>query len=172
MNQSFPKPDMSTALTLLRRWLLTLLPEGTVIMRAHQNNVPAPTGLYILMRPLLTTWLSRPWRGFSEGTVTTYTILRLDIELSIAGDDAEAISHWIALHFNDPSVISWFHAQDMQVTPLESTSPVSDVARDDARGYVVGWKWELAFQLNQTMSARIDTAEAAAIQVAPTHRAE
>ncbi|MEE8658276.1 hypothetical protein DOFOFD_04545 [Acetobacteraceae bacterium EV16P] len=110
--------------------------------------------------------------GFLGGTVTTYTILRLDIELSIAGDDAEAISHWIALHFNDPSVISWFHAQDMQVTPLESTSPVSDVARDDARGYVVGWKWELAFQLNQTMSARIDTAEAAAIQVAPTHRAE
>ncbi len=39
------------------------------------------------------------------------------------------------------------------MTPLEASSPVSDVARDDARGYVVGWKWELAFQLNQTVSA-------------------
>ncbi|UYH50822.1 hypothetical protein N5W20_06845 [Candidatus Kirkpatrickella diaphorinae] len=172
MEQSLPKPDVSTALTLLRRWLLTLLPEGTVIMRAHQNDVPVPTRLYVLMRPILTTWLSRPWRGFSENAVTTYTILRLDVELTIAGDDAEAISHWIALHFNDPSVISWFHAQDNQVTPLEASSPVSDVARDDARGYVLGWKWELAFQLNQTMSARIEMAESAAIQAAPTHRAE
>ncbi|XAO70920.1 MAG: hypothetical protein AAYR33_07750 [Acetobacteraceae bacterium] len=141
-------------------------------MRAHQNDVPAPTGLYILMRPLLATWLSRPWRGFSENAVTTYTILRLDVELTVEGDDAEAISHWIALHFNDPSVISWFHAQDKQVTLLEASSPVSDVARDDVRGYVVGWKCELALQLNQTMSAWIETAESAAIRAAPTHRAE
>lgn len=172
MIESLPDPDITLALTLLRRWLSATAPAGTVIMQAYQNNVPAPSCPYMLMRPIETTWLSRPWRSFSEGEVTTYMILRLDIEVTAFGDHADSVSHTLALQFCDPSVTDWFHAQDRQVTPLEASQPVSEVGQDDGRGYVKGWTWQLALQLNQTVTTEIETAKSASIQVAPTYQAE
>ncbi|MDN6041975.1 MAG: hypothetical protein L0I33_08200 [Acetobacter sp.] len=122
------QPVTAICLAALRAFVQLLLPQGTSVIRAQQNHVAAPLGLFALLTPLNRQPLATAKQYCTANTHIVTVAEDYCIQLSLFGPGAAEAAHCIATLFKTDWACQFFNNWVAQNTPVPESSLTSQHA--------------------------------------------
>lgn len=141
--------------TALRSFLIELFPDIEV-RQAQQNNVPMPTGDFILMTEISRTRLATNHRSYTEDTQTIKTPTEIVIQLDFYGGEAtERVQKFVSLFFDDYAYTRFPDG----IKPLYATDPKQMPLITAEANFLKRWITEAHLQFNPSFDNPMETFE-------------
>lgn len=123
-------PVQSDIFTVIRAFLLTIVPAGTPVVQGRDNRVPMPKDPYVLMTPVFQIRLTTNQDEYDDpfptaGTKSAEAAMRFDVQLDFYGPDSQAWATMTQTLWRDSvgcdalaSTCAPLYAEDPRMIPL------------------------------------------------------
>lgn len=149
----------SNILTVLRAFLITILPDGTEIVKGQVNRVSPPTSPnYVVMTSLMRTRLSTNVDAYSDpfptpgGDRTILTATRATIQLDVHGPMAGDNSQLLLARLRDDAACQAFSTSGFEMQPLYATDPRQMPFITGEGQYEDRWSLDAEIQINPVVT--------------------
>jgi len=146
--------------TSLRSFLIAILPIGTEIVQAQDNQVPMPASGFVAMnnagtRRLSTNYGSYTDSGTNPGSKGVMAALEYTIQLDFYGPNAAAWANITQVLFRDEYATASFPPN---IQPLYADDPMQIPLIDAEAQYEQRWKLNAVLQMNPIVTVDQDFA--------------
>jgi hypothetical protein len=159
------------ALTVVRSFLLSILPVTVEVFRGQDNRVPEPQGMnFIVLTPVarerlaLNTVSGSAIAGTREDLQPVQVTIQIDVHGDLGADNVQLIN---TLFHSDVGA-DYFTSQNSNVAPLYITDPHQIAFLNGEHQVETRWTMDMAIQCNVTVSTQQGFAEILSIAVRPT----
>lgn len=153
----------SAALTVLRSFLLALLP-GIEVIRSQVNRVPEPKAAdFVVMTPLLRERLSTNLTAYDDpgsapGTRADTQPTRISVQLDLHGPASSDNAQIITTVMRADNAMALFAAAGAGVVPLYAGDPRQAAFINGEQQFEDRWVVEISLQINPTVTRAQDFA--------------
>jgi len=158
ISQSILETDVFTA---LRAFLLLILPSGTEVVQAQDNQVSMPSGAFVAMTPAgqkrFNTNINNNWVPGSSnpGSADVESHIKYDMQLDFYGALSSDWANVTQVLFRDNFGVENFPAN---IVPLYTNDPMQMPLIDGEEQYEQRWKLTVSMQYNPVITVTQDFA--------------
>ena len=164
------------ALTVLRDFLLSILPTGTEVVRGQINRIPEPqSASFALMTPILrerlattVTFYSNNATGMNRSDLQpTKLTVQVDFHGPAAGDNTQIFTTLFRSDFATKAFVqdASFPGSPVDVTPLYTSDPRQMPFIDGEDQYEERWSVDAVMQVNPIVGTIIQSATQVAVGI-------
>lgn len=160
----------SQALTVVRSFLLSILPTTVEVFRGQDNRVPEPQGMdFIVLTPIGRERLAlNTVTGSSvAGTREDLQPVQVTIQVDAHGDSGADNVQLISTLFHSDIGADYFTSQNANVAPLYSSDAHQIAFLNGEHQVETRWTMDMAIECNVTVSTQQDYANVLSIEVKP-----
>lgn len=160
--------DVQT-LTVLRSFLLTVVPDGTEVVRGQDNMVAPPVGsTYLVTTPILHERLATNITSYHDGALDVQPAAgerfdlmesKVTVQVDVHGPISHDIATTIAALFRSTVAIDQFATSGFDVTPLYASEPKQVPFLNDSQQIETRWTVDLVMQCNPIITTGQDFAD-------------
>ena len=155
-------PAEDDVMTSLRSLLLSVVPDAEVI-QGQENFSPLPLGRSIVMTIISATALIVPVRTYDGATANHTQGKEYRIQLDTYGHGASDVCSALAVVFRSTIATEFFDAQQIDVQTLFAGEPRNMQFINESNNYEDRWSLDVHLQVNQTVSAPVQSATQLAV---------
>lgn len=155
----------SDVTTVLRSFLMSVLPGDVQVMLGQQNQTAPPVGPFVLMTIILRQQIATNGTAYAGQSRIVKRQSHLTIQASAFGPGAGDNIQRITTMFRDPYAVEFFAAQNQFVTPLYADAPRQMPLVNAERQYENEWSADLHLQANYQYTIPQQFADAATIEL-------
>ncbi len=154
-------------MTVVGNFLTAVLPTGTQVVRGQDNRVPLPQGPnWVAMTPVVSTRMATnidTW-DFTDDPAATdmLTYMQADVQVDCFGPLAHDMAQIVLTAFRDDYAVQQIAAAGFDITPLYTSDPRNLSFTNDQDQYEYRWSLDLSLQVNPSLSAPQQFADALA----------
>lgn len=146
------------ALLAVIKFLQSLFPDVPCIF-AQENDVPMPTGAFVMANAVTTTRLSTNRRVFtSDQEQAIIQPVQVAVQIDFFGDQAQARQAQFSTLWRDAYAFDWFAANGYPCRPLYSDDRQFQQFVNESQNYEQRWFCEAMLQIDQTIIVSTPTA--------------
>lgn len=146
-----------TVFSALRTFILSIV--DCEVIRTQVNRVPTPKGDFIALTPVSAAPLETNTDTWTDTTKTVLRPVQMNFQVDCYGEKSGDRAQSISMLFRDDYACQSFLAYGLGIQPLYAgdAQQIPLISGEDA--YVERWTFELALQVNPTVSFPIQTAD-------------
>lgn len=161
---------MSQTLTVLRSFLLSIMPIGTEVLQGLDNRVPEPASEdFVLMTEILRERLATNEVSYDDGFPASaqkrhaMQSTRLTVQLDVHGPNSSANAQIISTLFRDEYAADQFEASGYALAPLYTSEPRQLPFHNAEHQIERRWSIDALIQVKPIVTSGQDFADALSI---------
>ena len=164
----------SALLTILRAWLLSVLPSGVEVVRGQQNRVPEPSGSdFVVFIPILRERLTTNVVTYSDpypatpSTRTDTQQTQITVQVDVHGPNSADNVTVVQSLFRAEPAATFFEATNGGIDPLYTSDPRQLQFIDGEQQVEDRWSIDLVMQANIAITNAQDFAGTVTPNITP-----